>query len=187
MSTLFHTALIIQIVQYANVLPSTWPSREWQEHLMQRRFFSGVPAESYFHRMLCMHFSDRLLQETGAQEGSKHDWNETCATVYWVKPTTMQAVEKAAFISQFCRTEITCSINLWNLCITLPQDSRNEILKRKHFILRRITHLGVYYLLTKNECAMLVHLHYSTNYTVSSEPPHIFDSLICYCTLFCII
>lgn len=38
--------------------------------------FSGVPAESYFHRMLCMHFSDRLLQETGAQEGSRHDWNE---------------------------------------------------------------------------------------------------------------
>lgn len=30
--------------------------------------FSEVPAESYFHRMLCMHFSDRLLQETGAQE-----------------------------------------------------------------------------------------------------------------------
>lgn len=40
------------------------------------RLFSRVPAESYFHRMLCMHFSDRLLQETGAQEGSRHDWNE---------------------------------------------------------------------------------------------------------------
>lgn len=31
--------------------------------------FSEVSAESYFHRMLCMHFSDRLLQETGAQGG----------------------------------------------------------------------------------------------------------------------
>lgn len=43
--------------------------------------FSRVPAESYFHRMLCMHFSDRLLQETGAQEGRRHDWNEVLAIV----------------------------------------------------------------------------------------------------------
>lgn len=33
------------------------------------QLFRGVPAESYFHRMLCMHFSDRLLQETGALGG----------------------------------------------------------------------------------------------------------------------
>lgn len=33
--------------------------------------FSGVPAESYFHRMLCMHFSDRLLQETGSSGGEQ--------------------------------------------------------------------------------------------------------------------
>ncbi len=78
------------------------------------RLFSGVPAESYFHRMLCMHFSDRLLQETGAQEGSKHDWNETQAVVCWMEPATMQTLKKNAFNSHFCRTKITCSINLWN-------------------------------------------------------------------------
>lgn len=67
--------------------------------------FSGVPAESYFHRMLCMHFSDRLLQETGAQEGSKHDWNEAQALVCRMKPTTMQAAKKAAFISHFLQNK----------------------------------------------------------------------------------
>lgn len=35
------------------------------------QLFRGVPAESYFHRMLCMHFSDRLLQETGALGGGE--------------------------------------------------------------------------------------------------------------------
>lgn len=46
---------------------STW----WRmtETFDAAQLLSGVPAESYFHRMLCMHFSDRLLQETGAQEG----------------------------------------------------------------------------------------------------------------------
>lgn len=46
--------------------------------------FSGVPAESYFHRMLCMHFSDRLLQETGAGGGgwgaaeqTRLEWNSS--------------------------------------------------------------------------------------------------------------
>lgn len=39
------------------------------------QLFRGVPAESYFHRMLCMHFSDRLLQETGALGGG--GWEQT--------------------------------------------------------------------------------------------------------------
>lgn len=65
------------------------------------QLFSRVPAESYFHRMLCMHFSERLLQETGAQEGSRRDWNEAWTTVGGMEPNRNAGEQKKlAFASR---------------------------------------------------------------------------------------
>lgn len=81
------------------------------------RLFSRVPAESYFHRMLCMHFSDRLLQETGAQEGSRRDWNEAWAIVGRMESNRNAVKSRTlAFIWRSLWTKLTCSINQHKRC-----------------------------------------------------------------------
>lgn len=48
------------------------PSLAENDRSILMQLFSRVPAENYFHRKLCVHFFlERLLQETGAQDGSK--------------------------------------------------------------------------------------------------------------------
>lgn len=63
--------------------------------------YRGVPAESYFHRMLCMHFSDRLLQETGAQEVQKTRLELNTTPVCRTKLKTEQAMKKTVFLLLF--------------------------------------------------------------------------------------
>lgn len=115
-----HKALILQIVQYANVLPSTWPSREWQERLMQCGFLVESLQKAIFTGCyVCIFQTDCCRRQElgvgGGGLGSKHDWNETQARVCWVKPTTMQ---RGTSFSRLYKSKMNCSINLCIRVIT---------------------------------------------------------------------
>lgn len=72
--------------------------------------FSGVPAESYFHRMLCMHFSDRLLQETGSSGGeqTRLEWITTPSRQNEAKHNSGRQGGKGAFIHSECSCFCCC-------------------------------------------------------------------------------
>lgn len=73
-----HTALIFQIVQYANVLPSTWPSREWQEHLMQCGFLVESPQKAIFTGCyVCIFQTDCCRRQELGGEQTRLEWNSS--------------------------------------------------------------------------------------------------------------
>lgn len=105
-----------------------------------------------------MHFSDRLLQETGAQEGSKHDWNETQSRSLLSEANRGAGRKESHIHLTFLQSQNnTFDKSLKSLHRATLE--REGILKLKHFILISIIHLGVASLLVHaNEHAIPVNL-----------------------------